>query len=139
LIFDESYFELMDQVKRLNHSIHQSELYQAYLSTKRMMNASVEVQKQKQAFLFAKEKFETIKEYGTFVPDYRLLQKEMLAEKRKLDQIQEVVAFRQSERALQGLLDGIALKLAQTVSKEILVESGNPLAPSGKKHHHCGG
>lgn len=138
MIVTDNLFKIEDQTTALIAAILASEAVRTYRINRQNMLASTEVKHLQQEFLTAKNAFERVEAYGFHAPDYREKQRALRKAKRVLDMNEQVAAFRQSETALQMLLDSIGLEIAQFVSKTIKVDAGNPFFTK-ENHSGCGG
>lgn len=138
VIINEELFCLEDQCQQVVQRIRESEIFRAYLISKRVMNHSDEVEELKKDFLTKKASFEQIADYGKYAPDFREKQRAVRAAKRKLDLTDEVSEFRVNETQLQGILDEIGQQLASGISSEIKINAGSPFFETSK-HAGCGG
>ena len=137
MIITENFFEIEDQTAKLTNAVIESKVCTDFLHKKRMLESDEKAQQLRSSFTRAKEKFEKVEPYGKHAPDYKELQRAARKEKRALDMHPSVMEFRVAQTQLQGLLDEITSKIAQTVSEDIMVESGNPFFNRGK-HGGCG-
>ena len=60
-----------------------------------------------------------------FLPEYKQIRRELQRAKRKMDMQPQMIAYRQSETALQGILDEICLEMSTVISDDIKVDAGN--------------
>ena len=85
-----------------------------------------------------KQHFEDIERFGSFLPEFKESRRELQRSKRKMDMQSNMIDFRQSETALQGVLDEVCLSLTSVISENIKVDAGNPFFIR-QNHHSCGG
>ncbi|MDR0921542.1 MAG: YlbF family regulator [Lactobacillales bacterium] len=140
MIITETFFNIEDQTKKLIEEILKSDSYNHYCNKRKSLFDSTEVKEKQQDFLEKKRSFEKVEEYGKFAPDYKEKQRAVRVAKRALDLHEEVAEFRQAETGLQNILDTVVTEIAETISKDIKVDVGNPFfIGNGRKNHHCGG
>ncbi len=89
-------------------------------------------------FSIKKSHFEEVERFGTYLPEYKQIRRELQRAKRKMDMQPQMIAYRQSETALQGILDEICLEMSTVISDDIKVDAGNPFFIR-QNHHGCGG
>lgn len=132
--YDSDLLILEDDKDHLIEAIYQSQVYQNYLAAYQAFQQDLGAQQQKARFLLAKQQFDAIASYGAYAPDYKKYQRELRKEKRALDMIPSVIELRASEYELQQLFDCVAETIAQSVSDQINVISGQPFLK-----HQCQG
>ncbi|MCS4488748.1 YlbF family regulator [Streptococcus sciuri] len=138
LIVDNQLLELDDAIEELVLAIVQTDEAKAYQNTKAAFDTDDVLQDMLADFSAKKEDYENLAAYGTVLPEVMDKKKELYKLKRKLDLYPTVIAFRQSEVALQELLATVAKALAQAVSSKIFVDTGLPLAPHKAPHRKKG-
>ncbi|EUJ24417.1 hypothetical protein PGRAN_00815 [Listeria grandensis FSL F6-0971] len=77
-----------------------------------------------------KEQYDEVQRFGRYHPDYKEVNRLARQYKREVDMDEYVAAFRQAEMDLQSLLDEISFILADAVSENIKVPTGNPFFES---------
>lgn len=130
LIINEELFEIEKQCEQLIEKIMTSKAMKEYECSKETLAVSSSAQKKISIFKKAKEKFESIEEYGESAPEYHEFKQEVYKAKRVLDLDEHVYQYRVAERVLQSQLDLIAKKLASSISENILVSAGDPFSLS---------
>lgn len=137
MIYTSSFLEIEDQIDQLVETILNSEQAKLYISYAKKVQSSPTVQEKAAAFMKAKENFEKIESYGKYAPDFTEKRRVLRAAKRNLDVDEIVAQFRFFETDFQDILDQTSYAVAQSVSKEIKVDAGNPFFEFAKKG--CGG
>ncbi|ANK63589.1 YlbF family regulator [Loigolactobacillus backii] len=137
MIITENLLEVTDQVDTLVASLKQSDVYKTYLAAKANLAVDTAAEKKIQGFREASEKFDLIKDYGSYAPDFKKLRRTARHAKRQVDLDPTVAHFRRSEMDLQTILDEIGLAIANSVSKDVKVATGNPFFTTGRPGKHC--
>ncbi|UJF14971.1 YlbF family regulator [Jeotgalibaca sp. MA1X17-3] len=130
MIINEELFEIEKQCTQLIEKIKTSKAMKEYERSKESLAISSSAQKKINIFKKAKEKFESIEEYGEYAPDYCEFRQEVYKAKRIVDIDEDVYQYRVAERVLQSQLDLIAKKIASSISENILVSAGDPFSLS---------
>jgi len=107
-------YELVDEIK-------QSETYLRYLDNLNAVERSSEVQTLSNRFKVSEEKYNNAKQYGKHHPDLKQRQRDFQVSKKALFEHPAVRAFKASEKALQQTLDGVAARVAESISTRIKV------------------
>ena len=84
-----------------------------------------ELQEQLFAFQELKDSYDTAKEYEAFRPDVRELKRQVLRMKRQIDLNEVVIGYRQAEFDLQTILANLGEEIAQAVSDQIFIDTGD--------------
>lgn len=137
MIYTEEVFEIEDCVLELCQKIIDSSQAQEHLRNRFSIEMDPETKVKEQAFIKARDAYEQIEAYGKHAPDYTEKRRKLRQEKRQLDMDEHVSAFRVSERELQDVLDRVTYEIAQSVSKTIKIDAGNPFFEFADKG--CGG
>lgn len=134
MIYSEETNRLLECTYELVKNIKNSQEYQKYREAeKNLDNPSTQIKKEQ--FMKAKQEMQQIEEYSKYAPEYKEIKKKLRDTKRILDLDEAVKEFRYCEFELQQILDDIVANIAQVISDDINVHSGNPF----KKQHKCGG
>lgn len=137
MIYTEEVFEIEDCVLALCQEIISSTQAAEHLHNRFSIETDSETKVKERAFVEAREAYERVEAYGKYAPDYTEKRRKLRQEKRQLDMDQHVSAFRVSERELQEVLDRVTYGIAQSVSKDIKIDAGNPFFEFADRG--CGG
>ncbi|MBC1434615.1 YlbF/YmcA family competence regulator [Paenilisteria rocourtiae] len=97
-----------------------------YRECAHQMETSLQTQQRIKRLAKIKEQYDEVQRFGRYHPDYKEVNRLARQYKRDVDMDEHVAAFRQAEMDLQSLLDEISLILADAVSENIKVPTGNP-------------
>lgn len=75
----------------------------------------------------SKINYDEVQRFGRYHPDYQEVMLTTRRLKREYEMHDTVVAFKQSETALQQLLDEIVTMIATSVSEHVKIDAGTPL------------
>ncbi|AQP53239.1 hypothetical protein CBF34_09965 [Vagococcus penaei] len=137
MIVDDKLFKLEDEVLALKECLLDSSLVDDYVRHHEEIKASTDVEQLIQEFQEVKHRFESIESYGNYAPGFKETRRELRKKKRALDTHELVMTYKQSETALQNVLDYLALDLSKCVSEKIKVDAGNPFFEFASRG--CGG
>ncbi|MFW7432593.1 YlbF family regulator [Vagococcus carniphilus] len=137
MIYNEEVIEIEDLVEELAKELISSELVSGYVTSYVEMDQNQEVSSIVNEFLEKKEAFEKIESYGKYAPDFKEKRRDVRKAKRLVDTNELVAGFKYSETSLQNMLDYVTFDLANTISKDIKVDAGNPFFEFAKRG--CGG
>ncbi|WP_457390019.1 YlbF family regulator [Vagococcus carniphilus] len=137
VIYNEEVIEIEDLVEELAKELISSELVSGYVTSYVEMDRNQEVSSIVNEFLEKKEAFEKIESYGKYAPDFKEKRRDVRKAKRLVDTNELVAGFKYSETSLQNMLDYVTFDLANTISKDIKVDAGNPFFEFAKRG--CGG
>lgn len=137
VIYNEEVIEIEDLVEELAKELISSELVSGYVTSYVKMDRNQEVSSIVNEFLEKKEAFEKIESYGKYAPDFKEKRRDVRKAKRLVDTNELVAGFKYSETSLQNMLDYVTFDLANTISKDIKVDAGNPFFEFAKRG--CGG
>lgn len=137
VIYNEEVIEIEDLVEELAKELISSELVSGYVTSYVEMDQNQEVSSIVNEFLEKKEAFEKIESYGKYAPDFKEKRRDVRKAKRLVDTNELVAGFKYSETSLQNMLDYVTFDLANTISKDIKVDAGNPFFEFAKRG--CGG
>lgn len=138
VIINEELIALDEKVDELLANIVHSDTFQQYIKAQDALNQDNDLQKDILEFQHKKNHFEEVERFGTYLPEYKQIRRELQRAKRKMDMQPQMIAYRQSETALQGILDEICLEMSTVISDDIKVDAGNPFFIH-QNHHGCGG
>ncbi|MGX4686508.1 YlbF family regulator [Vagococcus sp. JNUCC 83] len=137
MIYNDELFDLEDKAAQVAEDVLSSQFVADYLLSYNRVETSKEVSALLSDFLVKKEAFERIEPYGKYAPDFKETRRALRKSKRALDVNDLVAEFKANETTVQNVLDYIGLDIAQTISKTIKVDAGNPFFEFAKKG--CGG
>jgi cell fate (sporulation/competence/biofilm development) regulator YlbF (YheA/YmcA/DUF963 family) len=138
MIINETTFAMLDQVDLIAAQLKKSAVFQTYLAAKRHLAEDQVAQVKVSALQEAKAAYDLIKDYGQYAPDYRQIRRRAQKAQRVVALDPSVAAFRQAELDLQTVLDEIGVTIANSISKDIMVATGNPFFETGRPTaHHC--
>lgn len=138
MIINETTFAMLDQVDLIAAQLKKSAVFQTYLAAKRHLAEDRVAQVKVSALQEAKAAYDQIKDYGQYAPDYRQIRRRAQKAQRVVALDPSVAAFRQAELDLQTVLDEIGVTIANSISKDIMVATGNPFFETGRPTaHHC--
>ncbi|HIY57876.1 MAG TPA: YlbF family regulator [Candidatus Tetragenococcus pullicola] len=126
MIYNDQFFEIEDQVNELIDSLKESTSFYEYCHFRTILEKDDEGQLLKKEFNEKKADFEKIEPYGKYAPDFTEKRRSLRKAKRALDLAPSVANFRLSETQFQSVLDTIVLEVAESITSEIKVETGNP-------------
>lgn len=126
---------LIDEADALARMLVHSEVAKKYKEAKARMYNDQEAQALISRFCTEKEKYEEVRRFGRFHPEYNEVTANIRKLKRRVDLHDSVAAFKKAETELESLLYEISALIAASVSEEIKVPSGNPFF----NKHQCSG
>lgn len=135
--------KIQELSEELAKDIIHSDLGQAFIKQKKLMQNDPLAQEKISLFLQEKERFEEINKYGKYHPDYKDSSKKIRVMKREMDMHPTIAAFKLVETEFESMLEEVSRVLGHSVSEKILIPSSNPLNSAGHKkgcshHHGCG-
>jgi len=136
MIYNNEFFEIVDQIERVTQTIKSSETFKAYATNRQNMYQDETVQALIDSFATEKRAFEHIEAYGEFAPGFKECRRSMRQAKRRLDMNDCVSDYRLAETNLQRLLDEITVSITTSISPSIKVDAGSPFFHSKSS---CGG
>ncbi|PRO64747.1 YlbF family regulator [Alkalicoccus urumqiensis] len=117
---------LAAEAEVLSDYIVESEIFAQYIRTKKAVQKDRHIQSKLQEFQLLKEKYEEVQRFGKYHPDFRTITAEVREFKRGLDTEPVIAEFKQAEKYLHELLSEISKMIADEVSPNIKVPTGNP-------------
>lgn len=126
-MYDEPLMQVLDQTDDLADQIRQSDLFITYQKAKQALVEDREAQRLYGQFLKSKINYDKVQRFGRYHPDYQEVMLTTRRLKREYEMHDTVVAFKQSETALQQLLDEIVTMIATSVSEHVKIDAGTPL------------
>ncbi|WP_367297476.1 YlbF family regulator [Loigolactobacillus coryniformis] len=137
MIITENSVALLEQVDQLVATLAASPLFQTYQQAKKALAADTVAQQKIAALQTVNEAFVAIKDYGQYAPDYQTKRRELRHLKREVTLWPTVAAFKRAEMDLQTALDEIGIRLADSISPDIKVATGNPFYVTSHTKKHC--
>ncbi|MFC6170739.1 YlbF family regulator [Loigolactobacillus jiayinensis] len=138
MIITENSVALLEQVDQLVANLAASPLFQVYQQAKKALAADEMAQQKITELNELNADFQAIASYGHYAPDYQRQRRAVRQLKREVTLWPTVAAFKRAEMDLQTALDEIGLRLADCVSPDIKVTTGNPFyVTSHTQHKHC--
>lgn len=120
-------YEILTDVNELIEKITESEPVQNYVDCYYKLKNSREAQEKIANFVNIKDKYEEVKKYGTYHPDYKKTMNSIMKIKRDMDLDKDVANFKKAETTLQSLLDNIGFTISRSISEQIKVDMSSPL------------
>ncbi|MFD0897958.1 YlbF family regulator [Loigolactobacillus binensis] len=136
MVITENSVALLAQVDALVTALAASPLFKAYQQAQADLAADKQAQAKLAAFHAANTAFAAVADYGHHAPDYQSRRRQVRQLKRAATLWPTVAAFKRAEMDLQTALDEIGLQLADCISPDIKVVTGNPFYQT-KQTQHC--
>lgn len=118
--------DVLDHVDKVSDMILQSDVYAEFVAARNAMNADPSAQKQYDAFMKNKVKYDEVMRFGKYHPDYQTVTKATRKTKRAYEMVESVMHYKQKEVELQNLVDEVITIIATSVSDNVKIEVGNP-------------
>ncbi|MGT2836880.1 YlbF family regulator [Streptococcus macacae] len=134
LHIDNHFLEIETAIEELAEAFLDLEVVSHYRQAQKAFLADDSLQKEIALFQKMNEEYTQQKAFIKFRPEVRQLRKELLAQKRQLDINDKVVRMRRAEVELQETLAELTQEIACSVSPDIFVDTGLPLAPHKPLH-----
>lgn len=138
MIYDIDVLEVMDEAALLNQMILESAAYHDYKAAYVALQHNQEVQQLKKDLIKMKERYDEVIRFGRYHPDYQSVMLETRRKKKAYEMHPEVAHVKLLETQLQTLLDEILVLIANAVSTEVKVETGNPFFETHTCSTGCG-
>ncbi|TMW73102.1 YlbF family regulator [Alteribacter natronophilus] len=122
----------------LGDFITDSEIYADYIHAKQVMEKDREAQRLIASFLELKDKYDEVQRFGKYHPDYKQVTRDVREAKRQVDLHSSVAEYKKAEKELENLLREVSLIIADTVSKNVKVPTGNPFFDQDGCSGGCG-
>ncbi|MDR3157177.1 MAG: YlbF family regulator [Lactobacillales bacterium] len=126
MIITENLFVIEDVLKELAKAIGNSWQAKKLSLARREVSEDPKILKLEKNLQSAYDEFVCIQKYGSYAPGYNDKKKAFYYAKKVYDLHDSIANLRQSEMAVQTILDEVAVKIAQVVSENIPVDTGNP-------------
>lgn len=137
LTIDEQLFDIDKAVDDVVTAFLELESVKHYHQAQECFMADTVLQERIAQFQELKQDYETAKRYASFRPEVAEKRRQLFKEKRALDLNEKVSRLRQTEVAVQKQLAELSQKIASTISSDIFVDTGLPLAPHKLHHGNC--
>ncbi|MBU9720468.1 MULTISPECIES: YlbF family regulator [Bacillaceae] len=118
--------DVLQQAYDFGEIVTSSEIFHKYIDAKRSLTVNNEAQLLIKEFTVIKEKYEEVQRFGKYHPDFSKVTKDVREMKRKVDTHPVVVDFKKTEDDLHQLLVEVSQIIANAVSSQIKVPTGNP-------------
>lgn len=128
----EEVIDVLDGIEGLGQKILQSARYKQFKVAQEALEQDDEAHLMYDAFLKSKVQYDEVMRFGKYHPDYHACMMETRRRKRAYEMLPVVMTYKQSEVALQDLIDQVVVTLATAVSEHVKVEAGNPFFQKDK-------
>ncbi|MFA9557336.1 YlbF family regulator [Evansella sp. AB-rgal1] len=123
--------DVLQEAYDFSELITSSEVFYAYIEAKQVLEQDHEAQSIIEHFQKMKENYDEVQRFGKYHPDFQTITKDVREWKRKVDTHPSISAFKKSEDSLHQLLIEVSRILANSVSTQIKVPTGNPFFDQG--------
>ncbi|MFD1319370.1 YlbF family regulator [Loigolactobacillus zhaoyuanensis] len=137
MIITENSVALLEQVDQLVAALAASPLFMTYQQAQKKLAADPIAQKKITELQDVNTDFAAIADYGHYAPDYQKQRRKLRQLKREVTLWPTVAEFKRAEMDLQTALDEIGLQLADCISADIKVATGNPFYVTSHTKKHC--
>lgn len=128
--------DILQETYNFGEIITSSEVFQLYIEAKHDLEQDKEAQAMISNFKKMKEKYDEVQRFGKYHPDFRQVTKDVRELKRDLDTNTQIADFKKAETELESMLTEVSLLVANAVSSQIKVPTGNPFFDTASS---CGG
>lgn len=134
----------LDQVVLLEESLSLAEMVSkssvaiAYRESKYILEQDAEAQKMIARFAKLKEQYDEVQRFGKYHPDFHTVSTQVRTLKRELDFRETIAQFKKAEKELENLLMECSRIIADSVSQQIKVPTGNPFFDESSCSGGCG-
>ncbi len=134
----------LDQVVLLEESLSLAEMVSnssvaiAYRESKYILEQDAEAQKMIDRFAKMKEQYDEVQRFGRYHPDFHTVSTQVRTLKRELDFNETIAQFKKAEKELETLLMECSRIIADSVSQQIKVPTGNPFFDESSCSGGCG-
>jgi len=129
---------LFEESLSLAEMVSNSSIAIAYRESKNILEQDTEAQNMIARFAQIKEKYDEVQRFGKYHPDYHTVSTEIRTFKRELDFHEKIAQFKKAERELEKLLMECSRIIADSVSEQIKVPTGNPFFDESSCSGGCG-
>ena len=134
LNIDEQLLDVDDAIEELLIALFELETVKNFKKSKEQFLLDESLQKDIQKFQELQNQYEEIKEFEAFRPEVKEVKRRLFQQKRLLDINEKVILLRQNEVAVQEILASLSQAIAASISKDIFVDTGLPLASHKPVH-----
>lgn len=136
MIYDEQMIEIEDAMDHLVTALRHSVIYTRYQKAQQKLAEDDEAQDLIQTFHDSQDKLSAIEPYGSYVPGAADLKKATLSAKRTMDLYPMIADYKVARLNLETVIDTISVAVANSVSAQIKVATGNPFFATKHHTHH---
>ncbi|WP_242143526.1 MULTISPECIES: YlbF family regulator [unclassified Bacillus cereus group] len=129
---------ILDKAEQLAQAVVYSDIAENYRKCFKDLQEDSEAQELIRQFAAMKERYEEVRRFGKYHPDYAFVSTKMRELKRSVDLHDKIAAFKKAESNLQKLLDEVSVAIGSEVSSAIKVPTGNPFFDAGGCGGGCG-
>jgi cell fate (sporulation/competence/biofilm development) regulator YlbF (YheA/YmcA/DUF963 family) len=129
---------LLEESLQLAEMVSNSSIADAYRESKYILEQDTEAQKMIARFSAMKEKYDEVQRFGRYHPDYHTVSDQVRTLKRELDFHENIARFKKAEKDLEKLLMECSRIIADSVSEQIKVPTGNPFFDESSCSGGCG-
>ncbi|ABS22870.1 MULTISPECIES: YlbF family regulator [Bacillus cereus group] len=129
---------ILDKAEQLAQAVVYSDIAENYRKCFKDLQEDSEAQELIRQFAAMKERYEEVRRFGKYHPDYAFVSKKMRELKRSVDLHDKIAAFKKAESNLQKLLDEVSVVIGSEISSSIKVPTGNPFFDAGGCGGGCG-
>ena len=137
LTIDEQLFDIDEAIDDVATSFLELESVKQYQTAYESFMADTILQEKITQFQDLKQSYEEAKLYANFRPEVAEKRRQLFREKRAIDLNEKMSRLRQSEVAVQKQLAELSQKIASTISSDVFVDTGLPLASHKSHHGNC--
>lgn len=130
--------EVIENSEILATYITQSDIAMNYKQARKELDEDVNAQLLIAQFIQMKEKYEEVQRFGKYHPDFKDVSTDMRELKRELDLHETIATFKKAESELEKLLNEVSRIIADAVSPQIKVPTGNPFFDNRSCQGGCG-
>jgi cell fate (sporulation/competence/biofilm development) regulator YlbF (YheA/YmcA/DUF963 family) len=136
LIYDDQMIAIEDALDQLIQSIQNSQKFSAYQKAQQLLDEDVTAQKLITTFHGFQSRLQAIEPYGDYVPGAVTLKKQTLKAKRAMDFYPPIATYKAAQMAFETMIDTLSVALANSISDQIKVATGNPFFETKRKPHN---
>ncbi|MCM3732292.1 YlbF family regulator [Fictibacillus nanhaiensis] len=129
---------LLDETLTLAEMVSNSSVALEYKRSKYILEQDIQAQEMIARFAEMKEKYEEVQRFGKYHPDFHKVSAQVRTLKRELDFHENIANFKKAEKELEQLLIECSRIIAQSVSEQIKVPTGNPFFDESSCSGGCG-
>lgn len=130
--------DILEETYSFGEIITSSEVFHIYMKAKQQLEQDKGAQDMIRNFRHLKEKYDEVQRFGKYHPDFKTVTKDVREAKRQLDTHPSIADFKKAEKELEQLLGEVSMIIADAVSPNIKVPSGNPFFDQGGCGGGCG-